>query len=110
MSINSDRQKELEKRGMYGDHDISARKKKIKKSYNDLSIIENYNQKMNMLAPGSLLSKIIGIVILVGLVLYLFNIYIGFWIVIVGLIMYIGLEIFLKIKDKKEKKNKQEKQ
>jgi len=108
MSINGDRQKELEKRGMYGDYEAKSKKKKIKKSYNDLSIIENYNQKMNMLAPGSLLSKIIGILIVVGLVLYFCNIYIGFWIVIVGIIMYMALAVSIKIKEKKTKKGKQE--
>lgn len=108
MGINSDRQKELDKRGMYGDYASKNKKKKIEKSYNDLSIIENYNQKMNMLAPGSLLSKIIGIIIVVGLVLYFCNIYIGFWIVIAGIIMYAGLAIALKVQKNKEKKEKQD--
>lgn len=109
MSFNSDRQKELNERGMFGHDTPKEQKQKPKKSYNDLSIIENYNQKMNMLAPGSIISKIIGIIIVVGLVLYFCNIYIGFWLVILGIIMYIGLTIYIKIKDKKIKKSDEEK-
>lgn len=105
MSFNSDRQKELNEKGMFGYDTPKGKKQKPKKSYNDLSIIENYNQKMNMLAPGSLISKVIGIIIVLGIVLYFCNIYIGFWIVILGIVMYLGLRVYIKIKDKNNSKD-----
>ena len=106
MSFTQKRQEELNKKDMFASatENREKKKQKPKKSYKDLSIIPDYDEKMNMLAPGSLLSKVIGIMIVIGIVLYFFNIYIGFWIVIAGIVMYFGLWLTLKIKSKKAKK------
>lgn len=112
MSFNSKRQEELNKQDMFASATERREKQKIapKKSYKDLSVIPDYDEKMNMLAPGSFLSKIIGAMIVVGLVLYFCNIYIGFWIVIAGVVMYFGLWLVLRIKEKKAKKNEEKKE
>lgn len=104
MSFTSKRQDELNKKGMYSSNSEKEKKEKPKKSYKDLSIIPDYNAKMNMLDPGSKLSKVIGIMIVVGLILYFCNVYIGFLLVIAGIVMYAGLWAVLKIKEKRAKK------
>lgn len=109
MSFTSKRQDELNKKGMYSSNSEKEKKEKPKKSYKDLSIIPDYNAKMNMLDPGSKLSKVIGIMIVVGLILYFCNVYIGFLLVIAGIVMYTGLWAALKIKEKRAKKQDEEK-
>lgn len=104
MSFTQKRQEELSKKDMFESTRSKDKKQKPKKSYKDLSIIPDYDEKMNMLAPGSVLSKVIGVMIVLGIVLYFFNIYIGFWIAIAGFVMYFVLWLIQKIKSKKAKK------
>jgi len=110
MGFNSERQDELNRKDMFASSDERKEKLKTKpqKSYKDLSVIPDYDEKMNMLAPGSIISKIIGVMIVLGIVLYFCNIYIGFWIVTAGFVMYFVLWLIRTIKNKKEKRKKNE--
>lgn len=74
-----------------------------KKDLSDMEVIPNYNAKLNMLDPDSRMSKLVGILIIAGIILYFFNQVIpGILLTLAGVILYVILRIILKKKDKKK--------
>ena len=74
-----------------------------KRDLSDMEVIPNYNAKLNMLDPDSRMSKLVGILIIAGIILYFFNQVIpGILLTLAGVILYVILRIILKKKDKKK--------
>ena len=74
-------------------------------------MIPDYNSKLNMLDPDSRMSKVIGVILIIGIILYFFDVVIiGAALVILAFILYGVLMISVKKKNKteQEKENKQE--
>lgn len=69
----------------------------------DMKVITDYNPKLNMLDPDSKMSKLIGVILIIGIILYFCDIVIaGFAMVLLAILLYAALRISLKIKKKKE--------
>ena len=69
----------------------------------DMKVIPDYNSKLNMLDPDSKMSKLIGIILIIGIILYFCDVVIaGFAMVLLALILYAVLRISLKRKKKRE--------
>lgn len=77
----------------------------------DMKVIPDYNSKLNMLDPDSRMSKVIGVILIIGIILYFFDVVIiGAALVILAFILYGVLMISVKKKNRteQEKENKQE--
>lgn len=87
-------------------------KKKKKHEYEDISIMKGYNAKLNMLDNDSKMSKLIGVMMIVGVMLYFCNVWIiGAALFFLSLILYGVLRLVLwrqKKKQQLESVNKKE--
>lgn len=69
----------------------------------DMKVIPDYNPKLNMLDPDSKMSKFIGVILIIGIILYFCDVVIaGFAMVLLAMILFAVLMISLKRKKKKE--------
>lgn len=69
----------------------------------DMKVIPDYNPKLNMLDPDSKMSKLIGVILIIGIILYFCDVVIiGIAMVLLAMILYAALMISLKRKKKKE--------
>lgn len=77
----------------------------------DMKVIPDYNSKLNMLDPDSRMSKFIGVILIIGIILYFFDVVIiGAALVILAFILYGVLMISVKKKNKTEQLEKENKE
>ncbi len=79
------------------------RQKKRAEGHEDLQVIPDYNAKLNMLDPDSKMSKLVGLLIVIGLILYFCNVtLLGLGLILLGVILYVILRVSLKRKGKRD--------
>lgn len=87
-----------------------SKKKKRAEGHEDLQVIPDYNAKLNMLDPDSKMSKLVGLLIVIGLILYFFNVtLLGLGLILLGVILYVILRVSIKRKGKKQKETQEKK-
>lgn len=80
-----------------------GKQKKRAEGHEDLQVIPDYNAKLNMLDPDSKMSKLVGLLIVIGLILYFCNVtLLGLGLILLGVILYVILRVSLKRKGKRD--------
>lgn len=102
----SDQQNKKSNKAANGTTTGSTGKKKDRRGasgVDDMKVIPDYNSKLNMLDPDSKMSKLVGVILIIGIILYFCDIVIaGLAMVLLAMILYAALRISLKRKKKKE--------